>query len=161
MWFQNWQICLLTKLWSYKVFITWGGRTYNPTTHCTINFQCSNDPSHAHPQSPRHAPTNALKGQTPSAVGTALGNADFGCYRWGESHSPCFYILTEFHRYSVPVTITIVPRLRRLPTLRSVMSYRQVNYTAYLKRASALPRINIANIKTGRMRFAPTLTNVR
>ena len=30
-----------------------------------------------------------------------------------------------------------------------------------LKRASALSRINIANTKTGRMRFAPTLTNVR
>ena len=57
------------------MFITWGGRTYNPTTHCTINFQCSNDPSYAHSQPPCYAPTCALKGQPPSAVGTALGNA--------------------------------------------------------------------------------------
>ena len=36
-------------------------------------YQCVNNSSHAHSQSPLHAPYCALKGQTPSAVGTVLG----------------------------------------------------------------------------------------
>jgi hypothetical protein len=39
-----------------------------------VQNHCSNNPSHAHSQSPLSAQTNALKGQTPSAEGTALGN---------------------------------------------------------------------------------------
>jgi hypothetical protein len=39
------------------------------------HFQCANIQSNTYSQSPRPAPTNTLKGQNPSAVGTALGNA--------------------------------------------------------------------------------------
>ena len=74
--------------------------------HCLEynHFQYSNKPSYTHSHFPHCALNYALKGQPPSAGGTALGNdthttklaptgqkhfIDFGCYRWGESHSPC------------------------------------------------------------------------
>ena len=80
--------------------------------HCLEynHFQYSNKPSYTHSHFPHCALNYALKGQPPSAGGTALGNdthttklaptgqkhfIDFGCYRWGESHSPCFHLKLE------------------------------------------------------------------
>jgi hypothetical protein len=112
------------------------------------------------------APPSALTHTTKLAPTGQKHFIDFGCYRWGESHSPCFIFSRNFTDVASRTSITISPRLRPgLPSQRWVLPSRQDKLLHLHPETHAVhitpSRINIANIKIGRMRFAPTLTNVR
>ena len=96
-----------------------------------------------HSQSPRFAPTNALKGQPPSAVGSALGiNAHnktrpngaktfywFRLLSLGRIAFALFYILTEFHRCCVPDFHHYFPETSSWATIAALSTALQARQT--------------------------------
>ena len=116
-------------------FIARGGRSLLSARPEYNHFQCATvrvihipnlpashlpTPWKGNPHQPL-APPSAMPPTTKLAPAGQKHFFDFGCYRWGESHSPCFIFSRNFTDVASRTSITISPRLR--PGLPSMLSW--------------------------------------